>query len=140
MIHIFTKTFKIDFQNRKWNYISYFKASNQKTSFTSCFLFLPRNPKFIFKTENRIIRIGNENIFPLSGPWSKNFFSRCFSFLPRSSKIDGNRIIQTRIGIFFPTSRYLIKEINQPHFQAYGKKNFSYKIFPIFTREFKIEL
>ena len=34
MFLIYTKEFKIGFQNRKWNYLSDFQASNQKNSFT----------------------------------------------------------------------------------------------------------
>ena len=54
---IFTSEFIIDFQNRKWNqpnrkwnYFSHFRASDQKTSFTQCFTFFPRSLRLIFKT------------------------------------------------------------------------------------------
>merc|ERR1711953_905663 len=65
--------FKIDFQNRKWNYpnrkwnyFSHFQASDQKTSFTKGFSFDPRISKLIFKTGNGIIQTGNGIISPSS--------------------------------------------------------------------------
>ena len=59
---IFTKEFKIDFQNRKWNYskrkwdyFCHFQSSDRKTSLTKIFLFPPRSSKLIFKTGIGII-------------------------------------------------------------------------------------
>ena len=78
MFLIYTKGFEIDFQNRKqnypnrkWNYLSHFQASNQKTSFTKCFSFIPRSLKLIFKTGNRIIQTGNGIIYPIFRPLIK---------------------------------------------------------------------
>ena len=58
----FINKFKAAFKNRKWNNpkrkwnnFSYFLTSDQKTSFTKCFSFLPRSSKLIFKTGNGII-------------------------------------------------------------------------------------
>ena len=46
---------KWNYPNRKWNYFSHFHAFDQKTYFTKCFLFDPRNSKLVFKTGNGII-------------------------------------------------------------------------------------
>ena len=74
MILTFENEFKTGFENmkwnypnRKWNYFSYFLSSNQKTSFTKCFSFLPRSSKLIFKTGNGIIS-------PTSSPLIENLF------------------------------------------------------------------
>ena len=75
---IITKEFKIDFQNRKWNYSNrkwnyffHFQISDQITSFTTSFPFLPRNSKLIFKTGNGLIQTGNGIISPTSRPLIK---------------------------------------------------------------------
>ena len=75
---IWTKEFKIDLQNtkwnhpnRKWNYFSNFLVSDWKTSLTNCFSFTPRSSKLIFKTRNGIIQTGNRIISPTSGPLIK---------------------------------------------------------------------
>ena len=80
MFLIFTKEFRIDFQNRKWNdpnrkwnYLSYIQASDQKTSFTKCFSFKPRSSKLIFINGNGIIWTGNGIIFPNLRPLMKKF-------------------------------------------------------------------
>ena len=83
MFLICSKGLKIDFQNRKWNYpnrkwnyFSHFQASDQKTCFTKCFLFVPRVSKLIFKTGNGIIQTGNEIISPTSRPKIKKHILR----------------------------------------------------------------
>ena len=75
---ICSKGFKIDFQNRKWNYpnrkwnyFSHLQASDQKTYFTTCFSFLPRDSKLILKTGNGIMQTGNRIISPTSRPLIK---------------------------------------------------------------------
>ena len=72
----FTKEFKIDFQNRKQNYFSYFQASDQKISFTISSPHLLRSSKLIFKTGNGIIQIGF--ISPASRPLIKTI---CLQYL-----------------------------------------------------------
>ena len=69
---------KIDFlnrkrnsPNRKWNYFSYFQASDQKTSFTVCFSFKSRSSDLILKTGNGINQTGNRIIHPISRPLIK---------------------------------------------------------------------
>ena len=57
MFHIWSKGFKINFQNRKWNYLFVFQASDQETPFTQCLTFDPRGSKWIFKTGNGIIEV-----------------------------------------------------------------------------------
>jgi len=59
---MFLKEFKIDFQNRKWyypnrkwNYFSFFQASDQNIAFITCFLCLSMISKLIFKIENGFI-------------------------------------------------------------------------------------
>ena len=88
MIIIFTHEFKINFLNRKWNspkrkwnYFSYFQASNQKTSFAKCFSFKPRSSELIFKTGNGIIQTGNGIIYPISRPLIKKLLLQSVSHL-----------------------------------------------------------
>merc|ERR1712105_81613 len=95
MFLISSKGFKIDFQNRKrnfanrkWNYFSHFQTSDQKTSFTKCFSFVPRVSKSIFKTGNRIIQTGNGIISPTSRPLIKNLFYKMFLICSKGFKID----------------------------------------------------
>ena len=70
MFHIFLKDFKLIFKTENeiiqtGNGIDFhFQASNQKKSFTRCFIFLARSLKLIFRTGNRIIQTGNEIISP----------------------------------------------------------------------------
>ena len=78
ILSILTKEFKIDFQNRKWNYSNrkrnffcHFQASDQKTSVTTLSPYLPRNSKWILKTGNGIIQIRNGIISPTSKPLIK---------------------------------------------------------------------
>ena len=78
MLLIWSKGFKIDLQNRKWNnsnrkwnFFSHFQTSAEKTSFTKCFSFDPRGPKLIFETGNGIIQTGNGIISPTSRPLIK---------------------------------------------------------------------
>ena len=71
---------KWKYLNRKWNYFTYFQASDKKTSFTKCFLFLPRSSKLIFKTGNGIIS-------PTSWLLIKIFFYNIFSMLPKKLEI-----------------------------------------------------
>ena len=75
-----SKRFKIDFQNRKWNYpnrkwnyFSHFQASDQKSSFTKCFSFDPMGSKIVFKTGNGIIQTVNGIICPTFRPLIKKF-------------------------------------------------------------------
>ena len=75
MFPLCSKRFKIDFQNRKWNYFPHFQASDEKTSFTTYFSFDPKVLKLIFKTGNGnmqagngIIQTGNGIISPTSRP------------------------------------------------------------------------
>ena len=58
ILSIFTNEFKIEFQNRKLNYpnrklnyFSNFRACDQKTPFTICFIFDLRGSKLISKQE-----------------------------------------------------------------------------------------
>ena len=91
---IFTKEFKMAFQyrkwnypNKKWNYSSHFQASYQKTTFTKCFLSLPRVQKLIFITRNGTTQTGCGIILPTYRPWmKKTWYTECFLFLTRSSK------------------------------------------------------
>ena len=73
-----SKEFKIDFQNgkrnypnRKWNYFSHFRASDQKTSFITSSPYLSRNSKLVFKTGNGIIQTQNGIISLISRPLIK---------------------------------------------------------------------
>ena len=108
----FIKVFKINFQNRKWNYLTSFitfKASDKKTSITKWVSFISGRSKLIFKTWKRIFKTGNESykqkmeLFnQLPGLWSKHFFGKIFQILTRSSKLifkTGNGIYQTGNGI-----------------------------------------
>ena len=74
-----SKVFKNGFQNRKWNYFSHFLTSDQKTYFTICFSFVPRDSKLIFKTGNGIIQTGNGIISPTSRPLIKKLLLQKFS-------------------------------------------------------------
>ena len=100
MFIIFTNELKIDFLNRKWNspnekwnYFSYFQASDQKTSFTKCFSFKPRNSELIFKIVNRILQTGKGFSYPISRILTKKLLLQN----------------KTGNGIIYPTSRPLIK-------------------------------
>ena len=86
MFIIWSKGLKIKFKNRKWNYLnrkwnyfSPFQASDQKTSYTKCFSFVPRVSKLIFKTGNGIIQTGNGIISPTSRPLMKKYHMSIFS-------------------------------------------------------------
>ena len=93
-VFICSNGFKIDFQNRKWaflnrkgdfqnrksicpnrkwNYFSHFQVSDQKTSFTKCFSFVPRISKLIFIIHNRKWNYPNRkwNYFPTFRPLIK---------------------------------------------------------------------
>ena len=95
MFLICSKGFKFDFQNRKWNnpnkkwnYFFHFQASDQKTCFTKCFSFVPRDSKLFFKTGNGFIQSGNMELFlPLPGLWSKNLFYNISSILTKEFRI-----------------------------------------------------
>ena len=83
-----SKGFKIDFQNRKWNYpnrkwnyFCHFQASDQKLSFTKCFSFIPMGKKFNFRTGNGIIQTGNGIISPTYRPLIKKLILRNVSQL-----------------------------------------------------------
>ena len=85
---ICSKWFIIDFQNRnwnypnrKWNYFSHCQASDQKTSFIKCLLFVPSGSKLIFKTGNGIIQTGNGIISPTSRPLIKKLLLQDVSLL-----------------------------------------------------------
>ena len=67
--------------NRKWNYFSYSLTSDQKTSFTTSFPYLPRNSKLIFKTGNGIIQTGNGIISLTSKPPIKKLLLQNVSHL-----------------------------------------------------------
>ena len=64
----YNQTRKWNYPNRIWNYFSTFQASDQKTYFTKCFSFVPRDSKLIFKTGNGIIQTGNGIISHTSRP------------------------------------------------------------------------
>ena len=88
MFLICSKGFKIDFQNRKWNYpnrkrnyFSHFQAFNQNTSFTKCFSLVPGVSKLIFKTGKGIIQTGNGIISPTSRPLIKKLLLQNVSHL-----------------------------------------------------------
>ena len=120
MFLIFTEVFKIDFQNRKWNYpntkwnylnrkwnyFTYFQASDQKTVSLNVSHLFPRGSKLIFKTENGII-------FPPSRPLLKNLFYKMFFHYFKGYKIyfqTGNGIIRIGKVIILPTYMILIKK------------------------------
>ena len=91
MFHIFTEEFYIDFwnrkwncQNRKWNYLSPFKAYDKKTSLTKCFLFWPMKQEI-------------ELFLHFQALDKKNLLSKCFSILSKSSEF----ILNTRNGYYF---------------------------------------
>ena len=113
--------FKIDFQNRKWNYpnrkwnyFSHFQTSDQKTSFAKCFSFVPRVSKLIFKTGKGIIKTGNGIISPTSRTLIKNFFYKMFLICSKGFKIDfqnRKRNCPNRKWNYSPTFRPLIKNL-----------------------------
>ena len=106
MLLIWSKGFKIDFQNRKWNYpnrkwnyFSHLQASGQKTSFTKCFSFVPRDLKLISTAKQAFIiwykglKINFQNrkwnyfsYFQASD--EKNFFYKTFFNWSNGFKID----------------------------------------------------
>ena len=82
---IYINQFKIQFQNKNWNYINrkwncfiHFQISDQKTSFSECFTFLQRSSKLIFK-------IGGNGIIQ-TGLQSKNFFYKKFLIYTKEFK------------------------------------------------------
>ena len=86
MFLIHTKEFKIDFQNRKWNYLSYFQASDQK-------LLLPNVSHSHQGVQNWFSKQEMKLFIPVSGLWSKNFFTKFFFIYTKEFKIDfQNRI------------------------------------------------
>ena len=54
-----------------FHFIWYLQTSDEKISFTKCFLFVPSVSKLIFKTGNGIIQTGNGIISPTSRPLIK---------------------------------------------------------------------
>jgi len=123
MFLIWSKGFKIHFQNRKWNY------PNRKWNYLSHFQVLIK--KFFYKmfliwSEGFKINLQNRKWNYPNRKWNylshfqasdqKTSFTICFSFDPRGSKLifkTGNRIIQTGHGIIYPASRPrpLIKKV-----------------------------
>ena len=88
MFLIWSKGFKINFQNRKWyypnkkwNHFSSFQASDQNISFSTSFLYDPRGSKLIFKTGNGIIQTGNGIISLTSKPPIKKLLLQNVSHL-----------------------------------------------------------
>ena len=76
-----------NYLNRKMNYLSHFRASDQKTFFTRCFTFSPSSLRLIFKTENGIIQTGNGIISPTSKLLIKTrYFTKCVSHLIQGAK------------------------------------------------------
>ena len=104
--------YKIDFQNKKWNYFSHFQA--RKTSFKKCWLFIRRGLKLIFYRGNRIIQTGNGIISPTSRPLIKIFFYKILLICPKGLNIDfqnRKRNHQNRKWIILPIYRPLIKKL-----------------------------
>ena len=125
---ILPKEFKNGFQNRKWNYFSQFWASDQKTSFTTSFPYLPRSSKLIFKTGNEIIQTGNGIISPTSGPLIKKLLLQ--------------HIFHTdqRVQHWFSKQEIELSKHEMEFLPLLGlwSKNCRYSIFSILTNEFKI--
>ena len=84
--NICSEVFKIDFQNKKWNYFSHFQA--RKTSFKKCCLFVPRGSKLIFYRGNRIIQTGNGIISRTFRPLIKNFFYKILLICSKGLIVD----------------------------------------------------
>ena len=55
----------------KFYFCCLLQTSDQKTSFTKCFSFVPRCSRLIFKTGNGIIQTGNGIMSPISRPLIK---------------------------------------------------------------------
>ena len=113
MFLIWSKVLKKYFQNRKWNnsnwkwnYFFNFQASDQKTSFSTSFSYVPRGSKLSFKTGNGIIQTGNGIISPTFGPLIKKVLLQDVFFFIFTKEI---KIIRTGNVIIFPISRPLIK-------------------------------
>ena len=131
-----SKGFKIDFQNRKWNYpnrkwnyFSNFQASDQKTYFTKCFSFDPRGSKSILKSGNGIIQTGNRIIFPPSRPLIKKLILQYVFHLIRGvqhwfSKQE-MELSKQEMELFLPLP-------------GLWWKNLFYKMFLIWSKGFKI--
>ena len=95
MFLICSEGLKIDFQNRKWNYpnrkwnyFSTFQATDEKTSFTISFSFVPRVSQLISKQEMELSKQEMELFLILPGLWLKNFFSKTFLIFTKDINID----------------------------------------------------
>ena len=121
---ISTKEFKIDFQNRKRNYLNKMEL----------FIPLPAlwSKNFLYKmfhifTKEFVIDFQNRkwNYFShFQSSDQKTSLTKMFSFSPRSSKLifkTGNEIIKTGNGIISPTSRLLIKKLLLQHFLHFNQ-------------------
>ena len=113
IFYILIKEFKIEFQNRKWNYFSYIQAFSKTTSFTKCFSFKPRSSKLIFKT-------GNGIIFPIYRPLIKKLLLQNISDLNQGFQNWFSKqkmeLSKQEMDLFIP-------------FPGLWSKNLSYKLF-----------
>ena len=135
---ILTTEFKIDFQNRKWNYSNrkrnyfcHFQASDQKTFITTLSPYLPRNSKLILKTGNGIIQIRNGIIFPTSRPLIKKLLLQHL--------LHFNQEVQNW---FSKQEMELLKQERElfPPLPGLLSINFFYNIISILTKALKIDI
>ena len=153
MFFICSKGFKINLQNRKWNYFSHFPASDEKSYFTKCFSFDPRGSKSIFKTWNGIIQTGNRIISPTSRLLIKNFVYKMVLNCSKGLKIASIRplikkvLLQNVSHLFQLAQNWFSKqemELSKQEMELllslpglWSKKLF-YKMFLIWSKGFKI--
>ena len=102
------KGFKINFQNRKWNYFSHFQTSDENLFYK---MFLIRSKGFKINFQNREWNYSNRKcnyFYHFQASDQKKTITKC----PRGSNLiykTGYEIIQTGNGIISQTSRTLIK-------------------------------
>ena len=121
---------EIHFLNRKWNYLSHFRASDQKTSFTTSSPYKPKCSTLFFNTGNITFQTGNGIISPTYRPLIKKLLLQHLLHIYQGiqncfSKQD-MELSKRETELFLPLPGLLWK-------------NFFYNIFSISTKEFKMD-
>ena len=74
--------------NRKWNYLSHFRPSDQKLLLQDVSYFSKGVSKWFSKQEMDLFKQEMELFLPLPVLWSKNFFNKKFLISTKEFKID----------------------------------------------------
>ena len=107
-----SKVFKIDFQNRKWNFFSTSRPLIKKLLLQHLLHINQGVQNWFSKQEMELPKQEMKLFFSIPGLWSKTSFSTSSPFSPRNSKLvfkTVNGMIQTGNRINYFNSRPLIK-------------------------------